>query len=63
MKINDLRVALSANMPAGPSMTDEHPPEDPPPLLSTWPRLYVGVLILELVVVAAIAVFSNWPWG
>jgi hypothetical protein len=43
-------------------MSDEPIPEDPPPLLSTWPRFYAAILIIEAVVVGAIAVFSAWPY-
>jgi hypothetical protein len=38
------------------------PGEEPPPFLSTWPRVYVAVLILEALAIALVAVFMHWPY-
>jgi hypothetical protein len=36
--------------------------ETPPPFLSTWPRVYAGILLLEMIVLALIALFSHWQY-
>jgi hypothetical protein len=41
---------------------DQDPRADAPPLLSTWPRVYAAVLLLEAVVLVALALFSAWPY-
>ena len=35
---------------------------DGPPFLGTWPRLYAAVLLLEAAMIAAIAIFTHWPY-
>jgi len=34
-------------------------PDDPPPFLSTWPRVYVAVLIYLVVLILAFFLFSR----
>jgi len=36
--------------------------EEPPPILGSWPRVYAAVLLIEMVVVALIALFSRWRY-
>jgi hypothetical protein len=43
-------------------MSPEPLPEEPPPLLGSWPRVYGVVLLLEAAVLLAIAIFSRWPY-
>jgi hypothetical protein len=43
-------------------MEEPLPAEEPPPVLSSWGRVYAAVLLLEAVVVALIALFVRWPY-
>jgi hypothetical protein len=37
-----------------------HPPDiDPPPILGTWPRLYLGVGLFLLFLIAVFSVFTR----
>ena len=41
------------------------PPDDgsePVPVFGTWPRIYGAVIAVLLAVMAAIALFSYWPY-
>jgi hypothetical protein len=40
----------------------EIPIEDPPPVLGSWRRVYAAILLLELAVMALIALFSHWRY-
>jgi hypothetical protein len=50
---------MSVLMPDHPTIrADER--EEGPPLFSTWPRLYVAILLWELVTIALIAAATSW---
>ena len=38
-------------------MTDT--PDEPPPFLRTWPRVYVAVLLYLIMIIAALYVFTR----
>jgi hypothetical protein len=40
----------------------ELPEDDPVPVFGTWPRIYAAVILAALAVMAAVAVFSAWPY-
>jgi hypothetical protein len=35
-------------------------PDEPPPLLATWGRVYAAVLVWTVLVITLIGVFSRW---
>ena len=43
-----------------PGATDDD--EERVPLFGTWPRIYAAVIVTILLVMALIALFSNWDW-
>ena len=36
--------------------------DDRVPIFGTWPRIYVAVIVCALAWMAAIALFSRWPF-
>jgi hypothetical protein len=50
--------------PGGGGGLVNQPPDDDErvPLFGTWTRIYVAVLVNLLVVMAALLVFSRWPY-
>ena len=45
-----------------PSMDPAHPDDEGVPIFGSWPRIYAAVIALALLVMALLAVFSNWPF-
>jgi hypothetical protein len=37
-------------------------PDDPVPVFRSWPRIYGAVLVCAVLAIAAIALFSAWPY-
>ena len=35
-------------------------PDEPPPLLKTWPRLYTAVLLYLVMLIAGLYSFTRW---
>ena len=48
-------------MAAGQDTRDrEMVPDEPPPLLKTWPRLYSGVILYLVLLIAGLYAFTRW---
>ena len=37
-------------------------PDDEPPILGTWPRLYAAIGLWAVLVIGLVALFSRFPW-
>lgn len=40
-------------------MSEKHVPDEPPPFLGTWSRVYAAVLVYLLTLIALFAIFSR----
>ncbi|MBI4910121.1 MAG: hypothetical protein HY820_41270 [Acidobacteria bacterium] len=40
-------------------MSEKHVPDEPPPFLGTWPRVYIAVVLYLLTLIALFTIFSR----
>jgi hypothetical protein len=48
--------------PSHPAAEDPGREDEAVPLFGTWPRIYLGVIVTALVVMALVALFARWPY-